>query len=41
MVIVHYSFWGNLYIELNLNIEINERQELIDDEQCLIQTFKI
>lgn len=33
------SFWRNLYIELN--IEINERQELIDDEQCLIQTFKV
>lgn len=33
------SFWKKLYDELNL--EINERQELIDDEQCLIQTFKI
>lgn len=33
------SFWKKLYQELN--IEINERQELIDDEQCLIQTFKI
>lgn len=33
------SFWRNLYIELNINI--NEKQELIDGEQCLIQTFKI
>lgn len=33
------SFWKKLYLELN--IEINERQDLIDDEQCLIQTFKI
>ena len=33
------SFWRKLYLELN--IEFNERQELIDDEQCLIQTFKI
>ncbi|MEK4080525.1 GNAT family N-acetyltransferase [Solibacillus sp. FSL K6-1126] len=33
------SFWRNLYIELNINI--TEKQELIDGEQCLIQTFKI
>lgn len=33
------SFWRKLYLELN--IEINERQDLIDGEWCLIQTFKI
>lgn len=33
------SFWKKLYHELN--IEIDERQDVIDDEQCLIQTFKI
>lgn len=33
------SFWKKLYRELD--IEIDERQDMIDDEQCLIQTFKI
>ena len=32
-------FWKKLYHELH--IEIDERHDLIDDEQCLIQTFKI
>jgi predicted acetyltransferase len=33
------AFWKKVYNELN--IEIHERQDLIDDEQCLIQTFII
>ena len=33
------TFWKKVYN--GLNIEIHERQDLIDDEQCLIQTFKI
>ncbi|WP_152657998.1 GNAT family N-acetyltransferase [Oceanobacillus sp. CFH 90083] len=33
------SFWKKLYTELNIDYE--ERQELIDEEQCLIQIFKI
>ena len=33
------AFWKKVYSELN--IETHERQDLIDDELCLIQTFKI
>lgn len=33
------SFWKKVYNRLN--IEIHERQNLIDDELCLIQSFKI
>ncbi|QUG41660.1 GNAT family N-acetyltransferase [Psychrobacillus sp. INOP01] len=33
------AFWKKVYNELN--IETDERQDLIDDELCLIQTFKI
>ncbi|MFJ8063685.1 hypothetical protein ACIQYS_03560 [Psychrobacillus sp. NPDC096426] len=33
------AFWKKVYIKLN--IETQERLELIDDEVCLIQTFKI
>lgn len=33
------SFWKKLYTELNIQYE--ERQDVIDDEQCLIQEFKI
>lgn len=33
------SFWKKLFIELNIQYE--ERQDVIDDELCLIQTFKI
>lgn len=33
------AFWKKVYNELN--IETHERQDLIDDELCLIQTFKI
>ncbi|MDR0139480.1 GNAT family N-acetyltransferase [Metabacillus idriensis] len=32
------SFWKKLYNELNIQYE--ERQDIIDDELCLIQTFK-
>ncbi|MFJ8354868.1 GNAT family N-acetyltransferase [Bacillus paramycoides] len=33
------SFWKKVYKELN--IEFDEREQLIDDEECLVQTFKI
>ena len=33
------AFWQKVY--KRLNIETHERQELIDNEQCLIQTFKV
>ncbi len=33
------SFWKKLYNELNIQYE--EKQETIDDEPCLIQTFMI
>ncbi|PGK46145.1 GNAT family N-acetyltransferase [Bacillus anthracis] len=33
------SFWKVLYSELN--IEFDEKTQLIDDEECLVQTFKI
>ena len=33
------AFWKKVYNRLN--IKIHERQDLIDDELCLIQTFKI
>ncbi|HHT7237708.1 MULTISPECIES: GNAT family N-acetyltransferase [Bacillus] len=33
------SFWKKVYRELN--IEFDERKQLIDDEECLVQTFKI
>jgi predicted acetyltransferase len=33
------AFWKKVYNELN--IETHERQDLIDDELCLIQTFKV
>lgn len=33
------SFWKKLYKQLN--IEFDERSEIIDDEPCLIQTFGI
>lgn len=33
------SFWKKLFAELNIQYE--EREDLIDDEQCLIQTFNI
>ncbi|WP_025783398.1 GNAT family N-acetyltransferase [Sporosarcina sp. D27] len=32
-------FWKKVYKQLN--IEIEERKELIDDEHCLIQTFRV
>ncbi|GGP14889.1 GNAT family N-acetyltransferase [Oceanobacillus neutriphilus] len=33
------SFWKKLYTKLNIQYE--ERHEIVDDEQCLIQVFKI
>ncbi|HFO1051717.1 MULTISPECIES: GNAT family N-acetyltransferase [Bacillus cereus group] len=33
------SFWKKVYGELN--IEFDEKIQLIDDEECLVQTFKI
>lgn len=33
------SFWKKVYT--GLNIQTNERQDLIDEELCLIQTFKV
>ncbi|PGB00607.1 GNAT family N-acetyltransferase [Bacillus toyonensis] len=33
------SFWKKVYRELN--IEFDERKQIIDDEECLVQTFKI
>ena len=33
------AFWKKVYT--GLNIETNERQNLIDEELCLIQTFKV
>ncbi len=33
------SFWKKVYRELN--IEFDERKQMIDDEECLVQTFKI
>ncbi|MDD1370413.1 GNAT family N-acetyltransferase, partial [Bacillus sp. MHSD17] len=33
------SFWKKVYRELN--IEFDEKTQLIDDEECLVQTFKI
>ncbi|GLV65235.1 acetyltransferase [Bacillus mycoides] len=33
------SFWKKVYRELK--IEFDERTQLIDDEECLVQTFKI
>ncbi|MED0990669.1 GNAT family N-acetyltransferase [Bacillus nitratireducens] len=33
------SFWKKIYRELK--IEFDERTQLIDDEECLVQTFKI
>jgi predicted acetyltransferase len=33
------AFWRKVYTELN--IETNEKQDLIDEELCLIQMFKI
>lgn len=36
---VAVSFWKKLFAELNIQYE--EREDLIDDEQCLIQTFNI
>ncbi|MBJ8054805.1 GNAT family N-acetyltransferase [Bacillus cereus] len=33
------SFWKKVYRELN--IEFDERKQLIDGEKCLVQTFKI
>ncbi|MBS7429435.1 GNAT family N-acetyltransferase [Virgibacillus sp. 19R1-5] len=33
------AFWKKVYNRLN--IETHERQDIIDDELCLIQTFKI
>ncbi|MGE7882256.1 GNAT family N-acetyltransferase [Bacillus sp. NPDC094077] len=32
-------FWKKVYRELN--IEFDERKQIIDDEACLVQTFKI
>lgn len=32
-------FWKKLYRELNIHFE--ERQEIIDDETCLVQTFQL
>ncbi|MCG7346005.1 GNAT family N-acetyltransferase [Sporosarcina sp. ACRSL] len=33
------AFWKKVFSELH--IEVQERQDLIDDELCLIQTFKV
>ncbi|WP_377866450.1 GNAT family N-acetyltransferase [Bacillus sp. R86525] len=33
------SFWEKVYRELN--IEFDERKQLIDGEECLVQTFKV
>lgn len=33
------SFWKKVYSTLNIQFE--EKQDLVDDEQCLIQTFTI
>ncbi|WP_054705083.1 GNAT family N-acetyltransferase [Bacillus sp. JCM 19041] len=33
------SFWKKLYAEFKIQFE--ERQDTIDDERCLIQTFKV
>ncbi|PFH80465.1 GNAT family N-acetyltransferase [Bacillus cereus] len=33
------SFWKKVYRELK--IEFDEQRQLIDDEECLVQTFKI
>ncbi|BAB04815.1 GNAT family N-acetyltransferase [Halalkalibacterium halodurans] len=33
------SFWKKIYNDLNIQYE--ERRDIIDDEPCLIQTFKI
>lgn len=33
------AFWKKVYT--GLNIETNEKQDLIDEELCLIQTFKV
>lgn len=33
------AFWKKVYFELN--IDINESQELIDEELCIIQTFHV
>ncbi|KFN02863.1 GNAT family N-acetyltransferase [Bacillus clarus] len=33
------SFWKKVYRELN--IEFQERRQVIDDEECFVQTFKI
>ncbi|PEC21976.1 GNAT family N-acetyltransferase [Bacillus cereus] len=33
------SFWKKVYSELK--IEFDEQKQLIDDEECLVQTFKI
>ncbi|ACO30390.1 acetyltransferase, GNAT family [Bacillus cereus F837/76] len=33
------SFWKKVYRELH--IEFDEKIQLIDDEECLVQTFKI
>ncbi|WP_144613629.1 GNAT family N-acetyltransferase [Bacillus cereus] len=33
------SFWKKVYRELS--IEFDEKKQLIDDEECLVQTFKI
>ncbi|MDI6678490.1 GNAT family N-acetyltransferase [Bacillus wiedmannii] len=33
------TFWKKVYRELN--IEFDERKQIIDDEECLVQTFKI
>ena len=33
------AFWKKVYTRLN--IEADERQDLIDGELCLIQTFKV
>ncbi|WP_216831555.1 GNAT family N-acetyltransferase [Alkalihalobacterium elongatum] len=33
------SFWKKIYSELNIQFE--EREDIIDEEPCLIQTFKI
>ncbi|MGE7604179.1 GNAT family N-acetyltransferase [Peribacillus sp. NPDC097675] len=33
------AFWKKVYNRLN--VEVHERQDLIDDELCLIQTFNI
>ncbi|QWH11065.1 GNAT family N-acetyltransferase [Bacillus mycoides] len=33
------TFWKKVYRELN--IKFDERKQIIDDEECLVQTFKI